>query len=288
MSETLQFTIVTPSFRNSEWLKLCVASVADQEGVTFEHIVQDAGSDDGTLDWLLTDPRVSAFAEKDTGMYDALNRGLRRAKGEIFSYLNCDEQYLPGTLAVVQKFFAMHPDVEIVFGDVVVTDSTGRYRFHRKFLPPTLYHTWACHLSPLSCATFIRQSFIQRHQLNYDPRFRLVGDGEWMVRALQCRPKMASLRRFVSAFAETGANLSTTPDFYRELRLIWNSAPGWVQRLRPIWTLLHRVRRAILGAYSHRPFSYSVYTVSNPGERTSFHSKKPTGYWSPQSARRPV
>jgi glycosyltransferase involved in cell wall biosynthesis len=286
MSETLQFTIVTPSFRNSEWLKLCVASVADQEGVKFEHIVQDAGSDDGTLEWLLTDPRVSAFVEKDAGMYDALNRGLRRARGEIFSYLNCDEQYLPGALAAAQDFFALHPEVEIVFGDVVVTDSTGRYRYHRKFVPPTLYHTWACHLSPLSCATFIRRSFIERRQLNYDPSFRFVGDGEWMVRALQCRPKMASLRRFVAAFAETGTNLSTTPDFYRELRTIWSTAPGWVQRLQPFWTLLHRARRASLGAYFHRPFSYSVHTFACPGARTAFHSEEPSGRFQPQPARR--
>ena len=41
--------------------------------------------------------RVRAFVEKDQGMYDAVNRGLRRATGEMLAYLNCDEQYLPGT-----------------------------------------------------------------------------------------------------------------------------------------------------------------------------------------------
>src|SRR5690348_16281526 len=97
----MTFSIITPSFRNSDWLKLCIASVADQ-GVTAEHIVQDAGSDDGTQEWLLKDARVRAFAEKDGGMYDAVNRGLRRATGEILAYLNCDEQYLPGALSTVE------------------------------------------------------------------------------------------------------------------------------------------------------------------------------------------
>ncbi len=59
-------------------MKLCIASVADQVAEV-EHIVQDAGSDDGTLDWLRTDKRVKAFIEKDRGMYDAINRGLQRA-----------------------------------------------------------------------------------------------------------------------------------------------------------------------------------------------------------------
>ena len=85
----MQFSIVTPSFRNSQWLKLCIASVADQQGVEFEHIVQDACSDDGTQDWLPYDRRVRAFIEKDSGMYDAINRGYRRAQGEILAHLNC-------------------------------------------------------------------------------------------------------------------------------------------------------------------------------------------------------
>ena len=77
-------SIITPSFRNSAWLKLCIASVADQQGVQVEHIVQDSCSDDGTQEWLAQDPRVKAFIEKDSGMYDAVNRGYRRASGEIF------------------------------------------------------------------------------------------------------------------------------------------------------------------------------------------------------------
>ena len=75
----VKFSIITPSFRNSHWLKLCIASVADQQGVELEHIVQDSCSDDGTQDWLPHDRRVQAFIEKDGGMYDAVNRGYRRA-----------------------------------------------------------------------------------------------------------------------------------------------------------------------------------------------------------------
>jgi len=81
----MRFSIITPSFRSSAFLKLCIASVADQ-GAGLEHIIQDAGSDDGTLDWLTSDRRVRVFVEKDSGMYDAVNRGLRRASGEILAY----------------------------------------------------------------------------------------------------------------------------------------------------------------------------------------------------------
>src|SRR4249920_605055 len=60
----MTFSIITPSYRQSDWLKLCIASVADQE-VAAEHIIQDAGSDDGTQTWLPHDQRVKAFIEKD-------------------------------------------------------------------------------------------------------------------------------------------------------------------------------------------------------------------------------
>jgi glycosyltransferase involved in cell wall biosynthesis len=100
----MKFSIVTPSFRNSQWLRLCVASVSDQQGVELEHIVQDSCSDDGTRDWLPHDQRVKAVIEKDSGMYDTANRGYRRARGDILAYLNCDEQYLPGALKAVHDF----------------------------------------------------------------------------------------------------------------------------------------------------------------------------------------
>jgi hypothetical protein len=77
----MKFSIVTPSFRNSNWFKPCIAAVADQQGVELEHIVQDSCSDDGTQDGMPRDRRVKAFIEKDNGMYDAVNHSYRRAQG---------------------------------------------------------------------------------------------------------------------------------------------------------------------------------------------------------------
>src|SRR5947207_598397 len=122
----MRISVVTPSFNNSDWLKLCIASVADQ-GIDVEHIIQDSCSNDGTQDWLPHDKRVKAYIEKDSGMYDAVNRGLRRATGDVLAYLNCDEQYLPGALQSVIRYFKSHPDTDVVFGDCVITDETGGY-----------------------------------------------------------------------------------------------------------------------------------------------------------------
>ena len=264
----MQFSIITPSYRNSSWLKLCIASVADQ-GVAVEHIVQDAGSDDGTLDWLPTDSRVKSFVEKDAGMYDAVNRGLRRATGDILAYLNCDEQYLPGALRSVEKFFQAHPEVDMVFGDVVMVDAEGNYLYHRKMQTPLLHHTWTCHLSTLSCAMFFRRRVVSEMNLFFDHQWRDVGDGEWMVRALQKNIRMATLGTFTSTFTQTGANMSAGPNAHRENKRLCETAPAWAQRVRPFLILHHRLRRWLGGMYRQQPFTFEIFTTASPQQRTA-------------------
>jgi glycosyltransferase involved in cell wall biosynthesis len=268
----MDFSIITPSFRNNAWLKLCVASVADQQGVSLEHIVQDAGSDDGTLDWLTTDSRVRAFVEKDAGMYDAINRGLRRAQGELCAYLNCDEQYLPGALAAVKECFAVHPDVQMVFADAVVVDGSGQFMAYRKVTLPSPSHVRSCHLPTLSCATFFRRSL----GVFFDSRWRAVGDAAWMLEVLRRGSRMAVLRRYTSVFTATGRNLGATPGAQREKLQLRDAGPLWVRALQPVWTVRHRLAKWRAGCYRQGPFSYAIYTQAAPEGRTTFEVVRPT------------
>ncbi len=279
----MRFSIITPSFRSSKWLRLCIASVADQP-VELEHIVQDAGSDDGTLEWLAKDSRVKAFVEKDRGMYDAINRGLKRASGEILAYLNCDEQYLANALPAVEKFFANHAEIDVVFGDVVLVDAEGAYVAHRKMQTPLLYHTWTCQLSTLSCAMFFRARVIRGEGMLFDPELRDAGDGEWMVRLLKRGIRMAALGRFTSAFAFTGANMSVGANAVRERKELIESAPAWARALRPVIIAHHRLRRLAAGMYRQPPFSYDLYTQQTPVQRRRFDVATPAFRWPEEEA----
>jgi glycosyltransferase involved in cell wall biosynthesis len=278
MNQRSTISVVTPSFRNSEWLKLCVASVADQ-GFPVEHIVQDAGSDDGTLEWLQKDSRVKAFVEKDSGMYDAINRGLRRASGDIHCYLNCDEQYLPGALDSVCSFFQANPDVEVLFGNFVVTDSDGGYLFHRKVQTPLRNHLWVSHLPTFSCAMFFRRHLVHEHGMWFNTSLRDVGDGDWILRLLGRRTRMAVLPRFTSIFAMSGQNMSAGPNARREAAALHATAPGWLRATRPVWILHHRLRQFASGAYSCASFNYEIFTRRSPDRRILFEVLKPTGRW---------
>jgi glycosyltransferase involved in cell wall biosynthesis len=272
------FSIITPSFRNSAWLKLCIASVADQAGVQVEHIVQDSCSDDGTQDWLPKDARVKAFIEKDAGMYDAVNRGYRRATGDILAYLNCDEQYLPGALKRVREYFEQHPEIDVLLAGTVIVNGEGGYICHRHSMVPHRLHVW--HRFPiLTSAIFLRRRVIHERGLYFDTRWRDLGDFHWMLSLMKSRVPMAASNEFTSSFADTGENMNLKPNAIREKGETKAMSPVWARWLKPVWVIHHRLRRVAAGHFSLKPTSYQIYTLKNPGVRTRFEVPKPTAVW---------
>ncbi|HKX63000.1 MAG TPA: glycosyltransferase [Verrucomicrobiae bacterium] len=272
----MQFSIITPSFRNSEWLKLCIASVADQ-GVEHEHIVQDSCSDDDTRNWLPHDQRVRAHIEKDRGMYDAVNRGLARAGGDILAYINCDEQYLSGALKSVWDFFSKHPAVEVAFAHAIVIDTAGNYICDRRASVPRKYHSWVSgNLSILTAATFFRRSLIDQRRILFDDTKRDVSDALWVLRLIRENVRMAVLPGMTSAFTETGENMNLKPNAQREKAEVLAAAPAWARGLRPLIVTQYRLRRLLAGHYrAQPPYEYSIYTRQSPDQRKTMRVEKP-------------
>ena len=286
-----KFSIITPSFRQLDWLKFAAASVADQQGVTLEHIVQDAGTGPELEAWAAEwrNARSSCkpdelthdfqlFVEKDAGMYDAINRGLQRATGEIAAYLNCDEQYLPGALAAVGKYFAENPSVDVVFAHALVTDEQGRCLCLRKAILPGKIHTWVSgNLAILTCATFFRRKAIIERGLLFNPERCAIGDGEWIMRLIDAGVPMGILPRITSTFLDHGSNMMLTERGVREQRQLIATAPRWSRVLRPLVRAHYRLRKLLHGAYRQAPFDYSIYL--DPAARTSFHVAQPSFRW---------
>jgi glycosyltransferase involved in cell wall biosynthesis len=274
----VQFSIITPSYRASEWLKLCIPSVADQ-GVELEHIVQDSVSEDGTLDWLPHDSRVKAYIEKDRGMYDAVNRGLRKAKGQYLAYINCDEQYLPGALQAVAAYFEKYPDVELIFSDALVVNPDGSFNCFRKVQRPWEAHARVCALCTLTCSMFFRRSLIDERNLFFEDRYRALGDVDWTVRVLRAGVRIKIMRHYTAVFTETGDNLSLKPNTLRERAEFYAHSPWWVRTARPLINKAYQTSRFFQGGFFEKPLSYSIYTRSSPDKRVAFHVSKPTPFW---------
>jgi glycosyltransferase involved in cell wall biosynthesis len=117
-------SIVTPSFGQAEFIERTIGSVVGQRYPALEYVVQDGGSTDGTVEILRRwEPRLASWlSERDGGQSDAINRGFERTTGEIMGWLNSDDLLLPGALAYVSRYFAEHPEADVVYGHRIVLD----------------------------------------------------------------------------------------------------------------------------------------------------------------------
>jgi glycosyltransferase involved in cell wall biosynthesis len=121
-------SLVTPSFNQGHFIAETLDSVLSQRYPALEYVVQDGGSSDGTTDVLRRYAgRLAAWrSQPDKGQADAVNKGFEGTRGEIMAWLNSDDLLLPGALATVARYFAEHPDVDVVYGDRLLIDEEGR------------------------------------------------------------------------------------------------------------------------------------------------------------------
>jgi len=118
-------SIVTPCLNRATLVAAAIESVSDQDYPCVEHIVADGGSTDGTLDVLRRYPHLDVTSEKDHGLYDALNKAIRRARGEVVGHINSDDLYEPHVFGTVMRTFAAHPEADAVVGGALVFEDTS-------------------------------------------------------------------------------------------------------------------------------------------------------------------
>lgn len=126
-----KISIVIPSYNKADYIEYTLQSIVDQKYPNLEVIIQDGGSTDGTLE------KIKAFrckcpeiiklvSKKDNGQVDAINKGCRKATGEIIAYINADDVLKDGTLLLIAESFSNDPDCLWItgFGDII--DDSGK------------------------------------------------------------------------------------------------------------------------------------------------------------------
>jgi len=181
----MKISVITVTLNRCDTLRDTVESVISQS-VEAEHIIVDGGSTDGTLGLLRSygDRIAGVISEKDEGIYDAMNKGIRTATGDVIGILNADDFYTcPEILEKVTKVFE-EKGVDSVYGDLEYVDpqQTGKVvRVWRtgEFHPRDFLLGWM-----LPHPTFfVKKCVYERHGL-YLPGFNSAGDYEMMVRLL--------------------------------------------------------------------------------------------------------
>jgi glycosyltransferase involved in cell wall biosynthesis len=116
----LKITIITVCFNSEKTIEDTISSVSNQKDVNVEHILIDGASSDTTLEIIKKNPSISKFvSESDKGIYDAMNKGIVLATGDVIGTLNADDFYYDNdVLKEVEKVF-LDPSVDACYGDLV-------------------------------------------------------------------------------------------------------------------------------------------------------------------------
>ena len=283
----MDFTIVTPSYGQFDYLGCCIASVADQKGVSIEHIVQDGGTARfnefaETMSKRRPDRpnyRRVMISEPDSGMYDAINKGLKKGTGRICAYLNCDEQYLAGALAKVLNEFKKQAGNEILYGSFLVVDEKGELVTAQRPVKLFWQHVATSHLPNFTCATFFRREMMEREKAYFDAQYRACADAAWTIERLKRGTKTGMMTDFIGVFVEQETNQGVKKEGLAEADAIRCRLHPCVRSTAFLWKLMHRLRKLLEGKYFPKRVSYDIFRKGEVGKRQHYPARWVSPFW---------
>jgi glycosyltransferase involved in cell wall biosynthesis len=177
-----KISIITPSFNQAAYLEECIDSVLSQNYPAMEYIILDGGSTDGSVDIIRKYEKHLAWwtSEKDSGQADAINRGMRRASGEIVCWQNSDDYYLPGALLTVGTEASRRADMDVFFGNVLLVNERGTTIREMREQPFSVDHLIYYDWNISSQSAFWRSSVVAR--FGYLRNSPVGFDWEWFIR----------------------------------------------------------------------------------------------------------
>ena len=120
MSKNYKISIITVTKNSENFLEECILSLEKQSYKNYEHIIIDGCSTDNTINIIKKYKTKIAYwvSEKDEGLYDAMNKGIKRCSGDIIGILNSDDVYYPEALKIVNEYFNSNKELDFLFGSV--------------------------------------------------------------------------------------------------------------------------------------------------------------------------
>lgn len=184
----MKISIITVTYNSAKFINDCLKSVKTQNYNNIEHIVIDGNSTDETLPLLYSkrDQIKELISEPDKGVYDAMNKGIKIATGEVIGFLNSDDFYANNRIiSKVASVFNNNSSIDACYADLVYTQQmdtskTVRYWRSGKFIPNSFSKGWA----PPHPTFFARRSIYERFGL-FNLNYRFAADNELMMRFME-------------------------------------------------------------------------------------------------------
>ena len=183
----IKVSVITTCFNAVTTIESTIRSVCDQTYEHIEHIIVDGGSTDGTLEAVdrYRDRITKFISEPDKGIYDAMNKGLCLASGEVVGFLNADDVYASSTVISEIVAVLQAGRADAVYGDLAYAsrhDASRLVRYWRagEYRPRAFFCGW---VPPHP--TFFCRTLLYRELGGFDPVYRVVGDFELMLRFIE-------------------------------------------------------------------------------------------------------
>jgi glycosyltransferase involved in cell wall biosynthesis len=197
--DQLVVSIVTPSLNQGEFIEETILSVKNQEYPNIEHIIVDGGSVDNTLEILKRHEKtynMRWISEPDEGMYQAINKGMRLAKGEVLAYLNADDLYFPWTVKAVVRALEKNSKVDMVYGDCLVLE--GKEATLLFSIPSNSFISKALipYVSLTQPVIFWRRGVFEKLG-GFDESLQFVGDLDYWIRVAK-KFKVMRIKEFLA------------------------------------------------------------------------------------------
>lgn len=233
--ESPLFSIITITFNAAATLPATLKSVEQQSFADYEYLVVDGASTDGTVAIARASSAVtSVTSEPDRGLYDAMNKGLRRATGRYLIFLNAgDALHAPDTLQkIARSVEETHPD--IVYGETALVDAQRTFIAMRRLQAPDVLSVKSFRMGMLVC----HQAFVVRRVIapEYDLHYRFSADYDWCIRCMQVAKTITNTHEILIDYLNEGVTTANRKASLRERYAIMCRYYGTLPTfLRHLW-----------------------------------------------------
>ena len=178
MTNNWKVSIITVSLNAVDTIEQTILSVLNQSYKNIEYIIIDGQSEDGTMDIIKKYQNGLSYcvSEPDAGLYDAMNKGIDHATGDIIGIINSDDWYEPDAVEKVVRCFT-EKEAELVYGRTWVIDSDGRRTLDRERKIDQIWYTTAI----MHSTVFVKRNIYQKYG-KFNIKYRIAADYDLLLR----------------------------------------------------------------------------------------------------------